>query len=249
MMNIDNEKQKERISNYWNKRSTSFAKLRQEEIESPTGELWIKELTRNIDSDKRLKILDVGTGTGFFSILLSRMGHEVTGVDFSNEMIAEARQLSLKYGVDVDYYTMDAENLEFPDRTFDLVISRNLTWTLTNPEKAYSQWIRVLKKGGILLNFDAEYSKESFSHTSKLLPKEHAHNQIDHELLEECDAINKTLPLGHKTRPEWDMNVLNMLGCNDIAVDKTVSKRIYSEINHFYNPTPMFLIKAIKNER
>lgn len=243
------KEQKERITNYWDKRSKSFAELRQEEIESPMGELWRKELTRNIPSDKKLKILDVGTGAGFFSILLSKMGHEVTGVDFSNEMITEARQLSLKYEVDVDFYTMDAENLAFPDNTFDVVLSRNLTWTLTNPEKAYSQWIRVLKSDGILLNFDAEYSKERFSHTAKLLPKEHAHHQIDQELLEECDAINKTLPLGHKSRPEWDIHALKMLGCNEITVDKTISKRIYAEINSFYNPTPMFLIKAVKSER
>lgn len=250
-MNVtkQNEKQKERISNYWNKRSKGFAKLREEEIESSTGERWIKELTRNIQSDTRLKILDVGTGTGFFSILLSRMGHDVTGVDFSNEMIEEAKKLSLKLGVGADFYTMDAENLTFPESTFDVVISRNLTWTLMHPEKAYSQWLRVLKNGGILLNFDAEYNKENFSHSSKSLPKEHAHNQIDDEMLKECDAINETLPLGNKTRPQWDIDVLKMLGCNEITVDNTISKRIYAEMNSFYNPTPMFLIKAVKDEK
>lgn len=239
--------QKETISNYWNKRSKSFAELRQEEIESPMGALWLKEITRNIESGKKLKILDVGTGTGFFPILLSKMGHEVTGVDFSPEMIEEARQLSQKYNVDADFYIMDAENLVFPDDTFDMVLSRNLTWTLTNPEKAYSQWIRVLKKGGILLNFDAEYSKESFSHTAKLLPKEHAHNKMDEGMLEECDAINKMLPLRHENRPDWDVTVLTTLGCTEITIDQHVSERIYSEINNFYNPTPMFSIKALKS--
>ena len=242
-MNTD---QKERITNYWNKRSKSFAKLRQEELESATGKRWKDELLKNLPSNRRLKILDVGTGTGFFTILLSKMGHEVAGIDFSNEMITEAKQLSQNYGVHANFYTMDAENLAFPDDTFDVVISRNLTWTLTNPKKAYSEWIRVLKHDGILLNFDAEYNKESFSLTTKLLPKEHAHNQLEDDTLKECDAISKTLPLGLETRPEWDLHVLKTLGCRELSVDKTVSKRIYSEISNFYNPTPMFFIKAVK---
>ena len=60
---------------------------------------------------------------------------------------------------------MDAENLYFADNTFDVVISRNLTWTLPNPQKAYSEWYRVLKPQGILLNFDADYGNEQFYQT------------------------------------------------------------------------------------
>lgn len=40
---------------------------------------------------------------------------------------------------------MDAENPEHDDDTFDFVISRNLTWTLPDAQKAYKEWMRVLK--------------------------------------------------------------------------------------------------------
>ena len=53
----------------------------------------------------------------------------------------------------------DAEKLDFADESFDVVISRNLTWTLPHPIDAYQEWMRVLKKGGVLINFDAEYAK------------------------------------------------------------------------------------------
>ena len=36
-----------------------------------------------------------------------------------------------------------------------MIVSRNLTWNLPHPEMAYKEWLRVLKKGGRLLNFDA----------------------------------------------------------------------------------------------
>lgn len=68
---------------------------------------------------------------------------------------------------------MDGQNLEFADGTFDVVISRNLTWNLENPQKAYSEWQRVLKEGGVLLNFDANwygylYDAEKKDSTSRI---------------------------------------------------------------------------------
>ena len=46
---------------------------------------------------------------------------------------------------------MDAENPDFPDGTFDVIVSRNLTWTLPDAEHAYQEWFRVLKPGGHLV--------------------------------------------------------------------------------------------------
>ena len=48
---------------------------------------------------------------------------------------------------------MDAENLRFADESFDVVISRNLTWTLPDVKSAYREWVRVLKKGGHTFEF------------------------------------------------------------------------------------------------
>ena len=65
-------------------------------------------------------------------------------------MVTHARELAAEEGVSCDFQIMDGENLEFEQESFDLVISRNLTWNLEKPEKAYEEWIRVLKKGGHL---------------------------------------------------------------------------------------------------
>ena len=55
------------------------------------------------------------------------------------------------------FWRMDAQKLDFEDNTFDVVISRNLTWNLEHPDVAYREWVRVLKAGGRLLNFDANW--------------------------------------------------------------------------------------------
>ncbi len=46
--------------------------------------------------------------------------------------------------------------MEFPDETFDLVISRNLIWNLDDPKAAYREWLRVLKPERKLMIFDGQ---------------------------------------------------------------------------------------------
>ena len=78
---------------------------------------------------------------------------------------------------------LDAEKPEFPDATFDVVVSRNLTWTLPHAEEAYREWTRVLKKGGVLLNFDADYGHDDFTRDEEKLPPEHAHCRLKEGLV------------------------------------------------------------------
>lgn len=105
-----------------------------------------------------LRILDVGTGIGFFAILLSEAGHQVEGIDLTPAMLDEARGITAQRGLDIVFREMDAQALSYDDSSFDVVLSRNLTWTLPEPEKTYREWFRVLKPGGMLLNFDADYA-------------------------------------------------------------------------------------------
>lgn len=74
-----------------------------------------------------LQILDVGTGTGYFAILLSQIGHQVTGIDLTDAMLKEARDNAALYQVPPTFQQMDAQKLAFLDQSFDVVISRNLT--------------------------------------------------------------------------------------------------------------------------
>jgi ubiquinone/menaquinone biosynthesis C-methylase UbiE len=61
-------------------------------------------------------------------------------------------------GQNVSFKIMDAEELDFASESFDALVTRNLTWTLPHIEKAYHEWFRILKPGGVLINFDADYS-------------------------------------------------------------------------------------------
>ena len=236
---------KEQIVHYWEKRSESFLEQTRSELANPIAKRWMKEIEKQIPAGRRLKILDVGCGAGFFSILLAKEGHEVFGIDLTPEMIENAIQLAEEENADCCFQVMDAENPMFADETFDVVISRNLTWTLPNAEHAYGEWMRVLKTGGVLLNFDANYGKEDVADT-KGLPEAHAHFKVGNEMLEECERIKSQLPISRKNRPAYDVAVLCENTAGEIRIDTSLGKRIYLEKDELYNPAPMFSICAVK---
>jgi 2-polyprenyl-3-methyl-5-hydroxy-6-metoxy-1,4-benzoquinol methylase len=69
------------------------------------------------------RVLDVGTGTGRAALLFARGGAQVTGVDASDQMLAVARQRAADEGLAIRFLPGDAHALEFPDRSFDVVVS------------------------------------------------------------------------------------------------------------------------------
>ena len=149
----------DKIEEYWTGRAEGYSQVNQGELATEQREKWKKNLMSHLKGKKpeETKVLDIGTGPGFFAIILAEAGYQVTAVDYTEEMLKEAKQNAGKLAGKIHWQQMDAQNLTFESETFDVVVSRNLTWNLEKPEKAYGEWIRVLKKGGILLNYDANW--------------------------------------------------------------------------------------------
>jgi ubiquinone/menaquinone biosynthesis C-methylase UbiE len=98
----------------------------------------------------------VGCGTGFLTLLLAELGHNVTGVDIAPEMLELARKKAAQAGLDVELRLGDAEVLEDPDGRYDLIVARHVIWTLPNPAQAVREWLRVLKHDGRLALVEGE---------------------------------------------------------------------------------------------
>ena len=236
-----------RVVRYWTERSHDFGTIRKNELHNDMGRRWLAELEARLPRRTPLNILDVGTGTGFFAILMARLGHRVTGIDLTPAMLEEASAMASGLGLDIAFRQMDAQKLDFPDDTFDVVLSRNLTWTLPEPGKAYAQWHRVLKPGGLLLNFDADYAEnvrsESAQNCSVAPDSPYGHVGMTEALVEENNAITLAMDVG-KARPEWDVSVLQKLGFAHCRTDLTVGRRVLGEAD-LVN-APMFGIYARK---
>ena len=150
---------KGRIANYWNGRATLYDGQFGHGIFSEEEKLiWLKTLGANIRQPQGARILDAGCGTGFLSLLLAELGYEVTGLDFSDEMLAEAHRKAEKHGLKINLMRGDAENPPLPGQTFQAVISRHVLWTLPNPEQAMTSWSKLLTAGGQVVVIDGVWT-------------------------------------------------------------------------------------------
>ncbi len=98
-----------------------------------------------------MHVLDVGCGTGNFSLKLARLGLKVTGIDVSAEMLNVAKKKAEAQDLTINFLEMDAQNMEFPDGFFDGVFSLAALEFIQKPDKALDEMFRVLKKDGRLL--------------------------------------------------------------------------------------------------
>ena len=240
---------KHRIAHYWSHRASSFEEQREREFNSYMKEIWLTEIHRYLPKEKPLNVLDVGTGTGFFAFLLAEEGHSVTGIDLTEDMITGAKRMAERLGLKADFMIMDAEAPAFDSDSFDVIISRNLTWTLPHLGRAYEQWHRLLKPGGVLINFDADYcgrAEECKEESEEELPPNHAHKMVSPSMKQENDAITMEIAAYQNPRPQWDVELMTDLGFERIMIDNGVYKRLYSKKDEFYNPAPVFTIAAYK---
>ena len=93
-----------------------------------------------------LGILDVACGAGFLSNPLAAAGHDVTGIDLSQDSLSVAQKHDLTHRV--HYLSMDARDLMFADRTFDVVCMMDFLEHLPERDAVIREAARVLRPGG-----------------------------------------------------------------------------------------------------
>ena len=110
-----------------------------------------------------MNILDVGCGTGNFSIKMARKGANVTGIDISEKMLEIARNRASQEELTIEFKKMDSQSLMFPDNFFDAVFSMATIEFLSNAQKMIEEMFRVCKKGGSIvlgtINKDSDWGR------------------------------------------------------------------------------------------
>lgn len=124
------------------------------------------------------RLLDLGTGTGTLARGFARRGVSVVGVDPAEPLLQEARRLSHEEGVQVEYLVGQAEDVNSPDGSFD-VVTAGQCWHWFDRPAAAAECARVLAPGGALVICHFDW-----------LPR-----------LENVVAVTEELILGHN--PEW----------------------------------------------
>jgi arsenite methyltransferase len=98
------------------------------------------------------RVLDLGSGAGTDSLVAAQMVGErgrVTGIDMTPEMLAKARAAAAEMGAsNVEFVESEAEQLPFPDGSFDVVVSNGVIDLIPDKDSVFAEVFRVLVPGG-----------------------------------------------------------------------------------------------------
>ena len=255
------------LNAYWSRRAQSYSNGVVGELSDQRKDTWKAALAQAAEDvlrearaeGRRPRACDLGCGPGFFSVLLAEMGFAVDAVDASETMIARAQDNLLHAVPDgvVTFHVCDFLSLPLADDMFDLCVSRNVTWLMRHPREAYAEWLRVLKPGGKLVAYDANWyrylvdeevaAKRAADQKAHVLEGWDEDAQATSDEEKRCEELARSLPFTAVLRPSWDLETLADLGVAQCRADEDAWKRIWPENEQlYYGATPMFMVEAVK---
>ncbi len=247
---------------YWTGRAPGYAEVSRSELSGPGRRSWSECLRAELaahfpdTAPEKLRVLEAGTGPGFFAVLLCELGCDVTAIDLTPAMLEEAKKNAGALAGRISFREMDAQAPAFADGSFDVIVSRNLTWNLPHPDRAYAAWERLLRPGGLLLNFDANWYAYLYHEQARAAYAQDRLNTAQCGVKDEnigegfdvMEEIARRVPLSAIRRPEWDLRQLRALGLRAEA-DEQIWRRVWTEEEKLnFASTPLFMVRAEKRK-
>jgi len=142
----------------------SFAPVAANYVTSPyhAGREWLDEAVELVVPRGADHVLDVATGTGNTALALAPHVAHVTGLDLTEEMLVQARRVAAERAIgNVNWVLGDAEELPFPDASFDVWIARAAPHHFGRLDLALAEAVRVLRPGGRAVVIDSSGPREA----------------------------------------------------------------------------------------
>lgn len=190
----------EDIREYWSRRSRTFDLAFGHRIApGPEAEAWAQPMRDHLPPSPA-RVLELACGTGEVTQLVHGLGHDVTALDFSEDMLAVARAKHSEKS-SLRFILADAGHTMEPSGSYDAILCRHLVWTLVEPDAAFADWFRILRPEGRLLIYDGNWARPSPSGRwasrllalwERLYPDPH----YDGAMTEAHESIMARLPFG-----------------------------------------------------
>jgi RimJ/RimL family protein N-acetyltransferase len=138
----------------WDREAQTFDEAPDHGLRSPAvREAW-RVLLRDLLPPAPARVADLGCGTGSLALLLTEERYDVTGVDFSPEMIRQARAKV----PGVEFVEADASAPPLDPASYDVVLSRHVLWAMPDPAAALVRWQDLLTPAGLLVLVEGSWS-------------------------------------------------------------------------------------------
>ena len=160
-------------------------------LSSKSYDKILYELSKSfINKKDRIKIIDLGCGTGSFTKKLLSLNSEIYGCDISPKSIKQASN----FYPEIKFSVQDIEHLSYDENFFDVVIFSGVLHHFNNLKKPFMEAKRILKKDGLIFSFDPNlfnpffwiyrrknsffYSKEGVTDNEEPLTKKKITNEL-----------------------------------------------------------------------
>jgi ubiquinone/menaquinone biosynthesis C-methylase UbiE len=157
---IDESEIQKRITGFWSSIAAGYEAHPGNVPALDTEEYveWVKAIAELLPVTPS-SVLDLATGTGFVAMIAARLGHRVTAIDLSEPMLEVGRAEAKRRGLKVTFLHDDAVAPDFPEKSFEVVVSRHLIWTLRDPVRALRNWRKLVKPSGRVVAIDGFWFK------------------------------------------------------------------------------------------
>lgn len=222
-MQLQDSDIKRLVKEHWDDRALTFDDVAHHGIHSQEQrEAW-QEVLRHLCSKQGLRILDIGCGTGFLSLLLAEMGNEVDGMDIAPSMLERARAKAKETGLAAQFFEGDAEALQMADASYDLVVERHVIWTLPHPDAALRDWRRVLRPGGVVGLIEGAFGRRE-------------------QVQPGYEQIHQALPLYRGSPSPLLAEMLTVAGFESVTVEPLMDSNLWGEdVDH-----ERYVVKAVR---
>jgi ubiquinone/menaquinone biosynthesis C-methylase UbiE len=135
----------------WNQAAVRFDEEPDHGLRDPAvRQAWLELLRVNLPPPP-VAVLDIGCGTGSLCLALAELGHQVSGIDFSPAMIAQARVKAAAAPAPIRLRVMDAAAPRLARGRYDAIVCRHVLWALPEIGQVLRRWAGLLRPGGRLL--------------------------------------------------------------------------------------------------
>jgi SAM-dependent methyltransferase len=210
----------DRIRAFWDADAATYDATPSHAISDPLESATWRQILREVLPEPPAHVLDAGAGTGALSLLAAELGYDVTALDLSSGMLAQAERKAGDRGLDERMRFVVGSVTEPPEGPFDAVIERHVLWTVPDPVAALRAWRDVARR---LVLFEGLWGSTALRDRARMALSEAIRRALgtppDHHAPYPGDVLSE-LPLAAMPSPRPFIDAVHEAGWRGVRIKR-----------------------------